>query len=382
MFLDYYKARVRYHTNELVRNFPENSSGTANLLWNRDPLLKEYKSLVKACRTAQRQHVMREFTNDVSRNLSSWAYGLSRSAGLKAALGTVCDSMDAERNIRRLRFLARIQSIHSIVSDCIKTLPSFGSLQIIPIQLSQAVAPTTVKISTARKLASKAMHQASLTPFTRLEDPKITTELSDEFTKKLVVHAEIQVCFHLLCYDVPSFPYLGISKKTCYMCHLFLTELKVFESRPSHGQLHPHWTLPRLARVDERQMFALLKAHRAVKQGLAEIISNPPSPAAFFRPESTTVWSSRAASVANQALSAISAVISTSSNVNHTHRIQDSSTRELDAVQLPVLSLTTSADEVEDTASIHPLDLDNSEDLDSMRTQLNAIKEILHVSSY
>ncbi|RDK42093.1 phosphoserine aminotransferase [Aspergillus phoenicis ATCC 13157] len=61
------------------------------------------------------------------------------------------------------------------------------------------------------------------------------------------VHAEVRMALHLMSTDrmSPTPQYLGISKKTCFMCGHFLQRLSHFQARDNHEKVYSQWTLPK-----------------------------------------------------------------------------------------------------------------------------------------
>ncbi|KAJ5538289.1 hypothetical protein N7494_007768 [Penicillium frequentans] len=64
--------------------------------------------------------------------------------------------------------------------------------------------------------------------------------------KKKWIHAEMGMVTHLISKDsvAQTFPYLGISKKTCFLCGHILQSLGLFQARNNHGKVYSQWTLP------------------------------------------------------------------------------------------------------------------------------------------
>ncbi|KIW86762.1 uncharacterized protein Z519_12548 [Cladophialophora bantiana CBS 173.52] len=72
------------------------------------------------------------------------------------------------------------------------------------------------------------------------------------------VHAEIQLIVHYLLSPTPILPrFIGTSKETCFLCHLFIKRLGTFVVTATHGRLYDQWTIPDLAEYSPGQVTAL-----------------------------------------------------------------------------------------------------------------------------
>lgn len=61
------------------------------------------------------------------------------------------------------------------------------------------------------------------------------------------VHAEMMLLTYLVYSENTRsevFPYLGVSKKTCFLCGHMLRTIGQFEARGNHGKCYSKWTLP------------------------------------------------------------------------------------------------------------------------------------------
>lgn len=77
-------------------------------------------------------------------------------------------------------------------------------------------------------------------------DRKSHMELKTELAKPKWVHSEMRMTTYLLSHGMESqvFPYLGISKKTCFPCGFMIQQLGRFLTRGNHGKIYSQWTLP------------------------------------------------------------------------------------------------------------------------------------------
>jgi OTT_1508-like deaminase len=67
------------------------------------------------------------------------------------------------------------------------------------------------------------------------------------YAEKPAIHAEISLLFHLLRQGNDTqrvFPYIGISRKSCYLCGHFLASVGIIQTRGCHDVEYTRWTLP------------------------------------------------------------------------------------------------------------------------------------------
>lgn len=223
------------------------------------------------------------------------AYKLTRSSDTLPTLRRLFEKATAERVFRQLRFIARIRAIHLTILDCLQALPNFGKIKITPIPHTKPTVAVKSSIDSARKGALRYLqtHLGSVPAW--MNDPKFIVKLAEEYdAHPLIIHTEIRMaCFFEDNKSWKPFPYIGISKKTCHLCSLFLSQLRTFQTRPSHGQLHPYWTLPDGIEVRKQKFHSLGMAFDEVRQKLAEMIGRSDTAKLAYLPESTAVWSAR-----------------------------------------------------------------------------------------
>lgn len=157
--------------------------------------------------------------------------------------------VDPYKVMKILRALARPLTDFRILSRIARLLPSFRSVSFI--QLSP---PDPVRLQKRHK---ETLSQA----WKKLQLPTVEGGLPNEVAEKgsqfkgdcsrtHKVHCEIQL---LARYEAepsltPTHPYLGCSKKACFLCARFLalSSLKL-RVRGRHGQCHPSWGIPLLS---------------------------------------------------------------------------------------------------------------------------------------
>lgn len=126
-------------------------------------------------------------------------------------------------------FICRPETAANTFFDVARDVPSF---QKIYIQLLIGYKP--------RKVPQK------LTATVKSSTTNKEKDLPVEPAKPRWVHAEMRMITYLLNSENTNqpFSYLGISKKTCFLCGHVLEKLGMFYTRANHGKMWSLWTLP------------------------------------------------------------------------------------------------------------------------------------------
>lgn len=293
LLIEYYKSRAEYHIDEFLmasKDQHESPPETSRLGRKRIAELSSFRSLAE--RSGDEGHSVSKI-----KSLAKVAHRLVRSLDIEASLQKVFKAGAATRVFKQLRFIARIQTIYLSILDCIRAFPNFGKIEIvmIPHAFPTCVLPGSLVAAREAALATLQEYLGYVPRW--INNPRTAAAIRAAFYgHQLIVHAEMQtVCFFEKHKDYKPFPYLGVSKKSCYLCALFLSEQGTYKTRGSHGQLHPYWTLPRDFAMRKRRMFDSSPAAtvHALKQRLVERFGKAKTGRLALMAESTAVWSSR-----------------------------------------------------------------------------------------
>lgn len=126
-------------------------------------------------------------------------------------------------------FICRPETAANTFFDVARDVPSFQSIQ---IQILIGYKP--------RKIPQKL--STTVKPSTTNKEKKMGAETAEARW----VHAEMRMITYLLNRENNDqlFTYLGISKKTCFLCGHVLQELQMLYTRANHGKIYSLWTLP------------------------------------------------------------------------------------------------------------------------------------------
>ncbi|KIX97397.1 uncharacterized protein Z520_06849 [Fonsecaea multimorphosa CBS 102226] len=88
------------------------------------------------------------------------------------------------------------------------------------------------------------------------------------------VHAEVQMVIHYILKATGPRPrIIGTSKAACFLCHLFITEHKVFAVSAWHGRLYDQWTIPDLKEYSPANITALRATIQEMHRKCTQLIS-------------------------------------------------------------------------------------------------------------
>ncbi|GAW21440.1 hypothetical protein ANO14919_109590 [Xylariales sp. No.14919] len=272
----------------------------SNKSFELDPLPAVQSTLIRYYSDRIRHHAKEAMS--VVKGDASWDNFKDKLCG-EAVSGLLCIDDFASG----VDFLAKLSDFHDVMEAGLtkkKKLRLMQELQYIrrPIQGTVAFAHVAQRLPGFRKI--KVVLLKSLParkvktwkfPFGEFTvTPQLKAKLCEEFGKRKHIHAEMMLMTYLLSSNNPSsevFPYLGVSKKTCFLCGNMLQEMGIFGTRGNHGKCYSHWTLPYALgvspeitdklRIAVERIRSLLRAkndvpHRDAEKESAIVDSAPP----------------------------------------------------------------------------------------------------------
>lgn len=209
LFSKYYTPRLKYHASQLLSLIDKMKE-----MWKLDACLKAFRS------------------GEVSSfDLVNIVNDLCYSTTFYSEINRFFTETQVKRVIRELGFLCRPKYAFNTFWEAAREIEGFQKINITLIPGYQAK-----KVPPSLSLCTQAMVRTN----------KDRKNLEAQLQKKKWIHAEMGMVTHLISEGsvTQTFPYLGISKKTCFMCGHFLQGLDVFRARNNHGKVYSQWTLP------------------------------------------------------------------------------------------------------------------------------------------
>ena len=209
-------------------------------------------------------------------------------------LKRIAPSIDGSKAARFCRLIARPAVNLRTLARIARLLPSFRTVAFIKVET-----PGFTRLSSKQTPSlPKAWQQLGLPPLGRL--PKSLSRKEHRFRKDCArpfpVHCDAQL---LLRYEadpslVPTLPYIGCSKRACFLCHSLLSVLALGVTlRGHHGVCHPLWGIGVQHSVNlHRQLGELC---RVIKEKIVIRLSPKAAPVPFSMPQSSAVSDLRTA---------------------------------------------------------------------------------------
>ena len=248
LLLDYYRPRIDFHVRELwtfmqSKVLPSSSHrlGKSHLLRRLEQLNRLSKGLVKG-------------DQYIAGLVVEQAYCLAREPGIRSSLTDVLESNHVGPLLVLLGFLGRLKAAHLTFLDITTTIPSFAKVNITFVDCPQAAGRVLENLEQRTEALGDFLlsHRKDLPDWMSAHNNDKMAAFKSQSLGRLNIHAEIQMLFYLSQDQNPdTLPYLGVSKKTCYLCGQFLSRVGRFATRQNHGKIYPQWTLPKQALLDE-----------------------------------------------------------------------------------------------------------------------------------
>ncbi|RBQ72072.1 hypothetical protein FVER14953_14019 [Fusarium verticillioides] len=224
---EYYAPRLRHHVQELVKH----EGGKTDMIFFTD-----------TCRVFLSNKISLQ---DFAQRVENLSYNTDFYSVLRATFTTAV----LKRLIDDLAFIRRPMQGARAFCYAAKKLGSFQK----------------IKIRLLGSYPSRAVSHVRF-PRKRLPLPRgFEKKFEAEVRKVKWVHAEMRVITHLLNEDsdarrVGLVSYLGVSKRTCFLCGHIIQQMGQFQTRANHGKIYSQWTLPSAVLVEQRDAVRLQDA--------------------------------------------------------------------------------------------------------------------------
>lgn len=285
--VEFYLPRIIHHAHSFHEYFNSADSSAIHgpRTLEQSTLLHSLDGFLRSCHTFRKKQPP---DISIARSITAEARKLVKSRAMFRALLSCYERDTAFNIVRHLRFLGRIRTFHQTLCQCAKALPNFVNFNIL------LIAPPQCRKLPGIDFESSLRNVEYILDRSLILHGKDIKFMSSNYYKKLIIHAEMQNIFFLSRPEnsqLSLFPYIGISKRPCYMCDIVLKADGRFKTKASHGQIHPNWTLPRSQAISSNLAIGMHRAFSSLSGNLRQLICDPSGRRYDQRPESTTASS-------------------------------------------------------------------------------------------
>ena len=191
---------------------------------------------------------------------------------------SILDSSTVARKLHtRICYLGRLRTAYYTFLELAQTFPPSTQIIIhctpkskpsktrhVPLTLGQTFKLLNLEMS-------ETLFRTHVNPCMTLSEGQHEFEILQK--QKAYVHAEIQLLHHAVKDRLKDiFPYIGASKRSCFLCASFIKANGGFEIRGTHGHLYSKWYVPQTDSLAAEQashlVHSLLKIQKSLKRQL------------------------------------------------------------------------------------------------------------------
>ena len=234
--LDIYSVRLLFHIRALHIYLTHQSSKTVKDFVEDDDI-KRLEEMCQQYLSSKDQTAL----NRVIELCSIIAGGRSEDASIKPDPSQI----RIARLVRLLYFVARVRKAYEKFIETAIKFPSFRNISFVCTPCPSF--RPFVRAHLRTPFPSSVPPDRSGDTLNAAELFRMEARYRSLLSEKLHVHAEINLVFFLGGEQgdtKATFPYLGISKKSCFLCGNFIRYLGHFETRGEHHVEYTRWTFP------------------------------------------------------------------------------------------------------------------------------------------
>ena len=282
--LVYYDSRLRAYRKDLKTCFSRNKARIRNCLAQEAENLTEAERSVLAALRNIFDECHRPVQGGSKPPLESLVMECFQMRGASGALHHLEDILESPAAAKRLHicmcYLGRLRTAYHTFFQFATALPAFTKVTIHCV--------TKPKIS-QMKHAPLTMAQTFKLLELELSEPSFRRHISSGMTlsnganafgvlqKQIAhVHAEMQLLHHAAKEGLRDiFPFIGVSKRSCFLCASFIKADGRFTTRGTHGHLYSKWYIPQTGQIAAEKAAQINTSLRRIQHSLKQRLRIP-----------------------------------------------------------------------------------------------------------
>lgn len=202
------------------------------------------------------------------------AFAIRELKDARADMESILNSAPLAKGIHTyICFLGRVRAAHRTFLTLAATSQAFARTQIHPVRVPKPIKKNCSPLSLAQTFSLLGL---------KLSDSAFKKHISKNISLKNAVrdfaslqnqsayiHAEVQLLFFLAGNQISdAFPFLGGSKRCCFLCAAFIKVYRNIQTRGSHGHLYSKWIIPQIGILPEEEAARMSSSLDIMYQGL------------------------------------------------------------------------------------------------------------------
>ena len=221
------------------------------------------------------------------------AFAVRELKGARADLENILNSASLAKGIYTcICFLGRLRAAHRTFLKLATTSRAFAQIQIHPVRVPKPISKNYSPLNLAQTFSllglelSDSVFKKHISKNISLK--KAVTDFAGLQNQSAHIHAEVQLLFFLAENQIRNvFPFVGGSKRSCFLCAAFIKVYGNIQTRGSHGHLYSKWIVPRIEILPEEEAARMSSSLDNMYQGLRRQLLCPLSKSIIHVAESS-----------------------------------------------------------------------------------------------
>jgi hypothetical protein len=295
---DHYQSRLQEWAGDLRRALKEYNNGAISNETYATPRLQHLKQLLD--RLSREEPGLTD--EDHRRSLVDKCYDI-HSSYEKKDFARLCPAKPSHELWLSICFMGRLRIAYKVMVRAAERLSGFESLNICPVELSQAYKNRKILSSDCWSLAKafeslgEDFSDFNAKQLFKKSKSTLIQKFSEEQKRPLQFHAEVQLILHITQSNCPIdsvFKYIGCSKYSCPLCYMFVSRCGKFGTRGCHGKVSSPWTIPEANGLSQEHLHQITQSLKFMQKELEKRIYDRERKPIPHKTESTVGGSSLA----------------------------------------------------------------------------------------
>ena len=188
------------------------------------------------------------------------AFAIRELKDARADMESILNSASLAKGIHTcICFLGRVRAAYRTFLTLAATSQAFARTQIHPVRVPKPIKKNCTPLSLAQTFSLLGL-ELSDSAFKKHISKSISLKnamrnFASLQNQSAYIHAEVQLLFFLADNQIrDAFPFVGGSKRSCFLCAAFIKVYRNIQTRGSHGHLYSKWIILKLEYCQKKRL--------------------------------------------------------------------------------------------------------------------------------